>query len=186
MAARGARNLAAVRAHLRRGGIIAYATESCFGLGCDPRNIPAIRTLLRIKRRPWQKGLIVVAGQPAQLRGLIQPLTPQQQALTAQYWPGPYTFLVPRGRRAPRVLTGRHAKLAVRVSAHPDVRRLCGALGMALVSTSANRAGFKPIRTAKECQRQFGAEAMVLAGRVGRRRRPSTIMDIDTQKLLRS
>jgi L-threonylcarbamoyladenylate synthase len=83
------------------------------------------------------------------------------------------------------VLTGRHRKLAVRISAHPDVRRLCAALDMALVSTSANRAGCKPIKTARECQRQFGARVMVLPGRIGRRKRPSVIMDMETRKILR-
>jgi len=180
------RNIAVLRAHLRAGGVIAYATESCFGLGCDPRNVDAIKKILRLKRRPWHKGLIVVASELAQLRQLVRPLTPEQRAFTQQYWPGPYTFLLPRTSRAPRALGGRHAKLAVRISAHPDVRRLCRALDMALVSTSANRAGFKPIKTARECRRQFGAEVMVLPGRIGKRKRPSVIMDVDTQKILRS
>lgn len=179
------RNIAVIRAHLRAGGVIAYATESCFGLGCDPRNTDAIKKILRLKRRPWHKGLIVVASEPAQLRQLVQPLTPEQRAFTRQYWPGPYTFLLPRTRRAPRVLGGRHAKLAVRISAHPDVQRLCSALDMALVSTSANRAGCKPIKSTRECRRQFGTQVMVLPGRIGKRKRPSTIMDIETQKILR-
>lgn len=184
-AARFLHDVAAIRAHLRAGGVVAYATESCFGLGCDPRNVNAIKKILRLKRRPWDKGLIVVASELPQLRHLIQPLTTEQRAFTQQYWPGPYTFLLPRSHRAPRVLSGRHAKLAVRISAHPEVQRLCSALDMALVSTSANRAGFKPIKTAKECARQFGAEAMVLPGRIGKRKRPSVIMDIETKKILR-
>jgi len=179
------RDMASIHAHLRAGGVIAYATESCYGLGCDPRNIDAIKKILRLKRRPWHKGLIVVASELGQLRQLIRPLTAEQHALTQQYWPGPYTFLLPRSQRTPNVLSGRHAKLAVRLSAHPDVQRLCTALGMALVSTSANRAGFKPIKTARECAQQFGAEVMVLPGRIGRRKRPSVIMDIDTREILR-
>jgi L-threonylcarbamoyladenylate synthase len=179
------RDLAAIRAHLRRGGVIAYATESCYGLGCDPRSIPAIKKILRMKRRPWHKGLIVVASRLDQLRQLVRPLADAQKSITGQYWPGPYTFLLPRSRRAPRLLTGRHRKLAVRLSAHPDVLRLCASLGMALVSTSANPGGFKPIKTARECTRQFGAQAMVLPGRIGRRRRPSTIVDLESGAVVR-
>jgi L-threonylcarbamoyladenylate synthase len=184
-AARFLRDIAAIRAHLRAGGVIAYATESCFGLGCDPRNVRAIGKILCLKRRPWHKGLIVVASNLTQLRRLIRPLTAEQTAFATQYWPGPYTFLLPRLPRAPRALGGRHAKLAVRISAHPDVRRLCAALDMALVSTSANRAGHKPIKTARECARQFGEQVWVLPGRIGGRKRPSTIMDIETKKILR-
>lgn len=179
------RRIAAVRKHVRRGGVIAYATESCFGLGCDPHNIKAIKKILRMKRRPWHKGLIVVASEPAQLRRLVAPLTPEQQAFTQQYWPGPYTFLLPRAPRTPHALAGRHRKLAARISAHPDVQRLCSALDMALVSTSANRAGFKSIKTERECARQFGSRVMVLPGRIGKRKRPSVIMDIETGKTLR-
>ena len=174
-----------LRSRLRKGGVIAYATESCFGLGCDPRNTTAIRKILRMKHRPWHKGLIVVASDVPQLRRLIRPMSEQQQAFAAQYWPGPYTFLLPRSVHAPHALTGRHAKLAVRISAHPDVLRLCTSLGMALVSTSANRAGHKPAKTARECARLFGAKATVLPGRIGKRKRPSVIMDMETKKILR-
>jgi L-threonylcarbamoyladenylate synthase len=179
------RHIDAICAHVRDGGVIAYATESCFGLGCDPWNIEAIKKILRLKRRPWQKGLIVVASELAQLRQLIQPLGAKQRISTEQYWPGPYTFLLPRSKRAPRILSGRHQKLAVRISAHPDVMRLCTVLDMALVSTSANRAGAKPIKVARECERLFGADVMVVEGRIGKRRRPSVIMDLETKQILR-
>jgi len=73
----------------------------------------------------------------------------------------------------------------VRVTAHPGAARLCRALGMALVSTSANKSGRKPAKTAAECRRIFGARVRVVAGRIGARRRPSTLIDLATGTVLR-
>ena len=177
--------LRALRAHLARGGVIAYPTESCYGLGCDPRNPRAVAWILSLKGRPVAKGLILIADRFERLAGLVAPPTPAQLALTASTWPGPHTWLMPAGRRTPPWLKGRHSTLAVRVTAHPEAAGLCRALGMALVSTSANRSGQKPLKTARECRRVFGHGAMVVHGTVGRRRRPSTIQDLLTGRVLR-
>lgn len=163
----------ALRAHLAAGGVIAYPTESCYGLGCDPMNARAVARILRLKGRPKDKGLILIGSAPAQFRRYLA----NPPGDWPQYWPGPTTLLLPAGRRCPRWLTGRHAKLAVRVTAHPGAAGLCRALGMALVSTSANRAGQVALRTAAACRKTFGNRAWVLDGRIGRRRRPSTIVD---------
>lgn len=167
----------AIGRYLRAGGVIAYATESCFGLGCDPRNARAVGKILRLKGRPRGKGLILVAADFAQLAPYLAPVPPALAARFPEWWPGPNTLLLPAGRRCPKWLTGRHARLAVRVTAHADTARLCRALDMALVSTSANRAGRRPLKNAAACRRQFGNQVRVLPGRIGRRKRPSTILD---------
>lgn len=173
------------RARLQQGGVIAYPTESCFGLGCDPLNVHALERVLAIKARPNHKGLIVIAASIEQLHGLIRPLSDAERAELARYWPGPYTFLLPAARGVPPVLRGHHDKIAVRVTAHGPAAGLCRALGTALVSTSANRAGQKSLRTTRECQRAFGARVLVLPGRIGKRRKPSTIIDLATGHVLR-
>ena len=69
-----------IKAHLRNGGVIAYPTESCYGLGCDPFNYRAINRIIRIKGRSKTKGLIVIAGKLGQLNTLIQPLPASSKA----------------------------------------------------------------------------------------------------------
>jgi len=165
--------LQALRAYLARGGVIAYPTESCYGLGCDPRNARAVAAILQLKGRPKSKGLILIGSAPAQFASYLA----EPPAAWPRYWPGPTTLLLAAARRCPKWLTGRHAKLAVRVTAHPDAARLCHALGMALVSTSANRSGQRALRTAAACRKAFGARVWVLDGRIGGRGRPSTIID---------
>lgn len=177
--------LAALRAWIRAGGVIAYATESCFGLGCDPRNPRAVARLLQLKGRPRAKGLILIAADVGQLRPYLAPLAPGLRARLGEWWPGPVTLLLAASRRCPRWLTGRHDKLAARVTAHPGAAGLCARLGMALVSTSANRSGQRPLKTAAACRRAFGARVRTLDGRIGRRKRPSTILDPLDDRILR-
>lgn len=174
-----------LQSHLRRGGLIAYATESCFGLGCDPRNPLALKRLLRLKRRPARKGLIVIADAPHRLCGLVQLDALHRVDNLDDYWPGPYTLLLPKGKAAPRLLTGKHNKLAVRIPGLRSARELSRLAGMALVSTSANRAGKVSIKHARECRRQFGDKVWVIPGLTGGRKQPSTILDLDKGLRLR-
>ncbi len=172
-------------AHLRRGGLIAYPTEYCYGLGCDPRNYRAVKRLLKLKQRPQHKGLILIAAQYAQLARFLLPITAAQQEKLREDGAQTVTYLMPVYANVPRWLRGMHDTLAVRITAHPVAAALCNVLGMALVSTSANRSGAQPLRTYAECLRQFGAEVRVLPGRVGRRKKPSTIRAWGDGKIVR-
>ena len=174
-----------VRAHLAQGGLIAYATESCYGLGCDPRNVRAMRRLLQLKSRPQSKGLILIADRFDRLRRYMLPPTAEQSGQLDSTWPGPHTWLMPASRHTPRWLRGRHENIAVRVTAHPDAAGLCRALGTALVSTSANRAGLKPLKTYAACVRAFGQRVLALPGRVGQRKTPSTIQHLVSSRIIR-
>lgn len=173
-------------AHLRRGGLIAYPTESCYGLGCDPRNRKAVIDLLKLKQRPQRKGLILIASRYHQLAPYLQARTPAEQVRLAVDGAQAITYLMPARQSCPRWVRGAHDSLAVRITAHPQSAALCRALNMALVSTSANRSGDLPARSYADCCRRFGRKVRVLPGRVGRRRRPSTIIEWASGKLIRS
>jgi L-threonylcarbamoyladenylate synthase len=172
--------------YLRRGGVIAYPTESCFGLGCDPASRRGVQRVLRIKGRPQRKGLILIGSSPRQFDPYIAPLTETQRQRMAAPWPGPHTWLVPAAPDCPRTLTGKHPTIALRVTAHRAAARLCASVGMALVSTSANRSGGKAARSARECRRLFGPSVRVLPGLIGKRRRPSTIQDLESGRIFRA
>jgi len=174
-----------LHAHLRRGGLIAYPTESCYGLGCDPRNPRALQRLIRLKGRSAAKGLLLIADHFKRLKPFIRPLSAADRARVERTWPGPVTWVVPASAACLPELTGGRPTIAVRVTAHPGATRLCRSLGMALVSTSANKSGHKPAKTAAECRRIFGAQVRVIAGRIGQRRRPSTLIDLATGTLFR-
>lgn len=162
-------------AHLKCGGVIAYPTESCYGLGCDPRNRRAVRRILQLKQRPQHKGLILIASHYHQVESFIQPLTAAEQLRLQRDGAQAVTYLMPAKPSCPRWLRGGHDTLAVRLTAHPFARQLCRSTGGALVSTSANRSGMRAAKTYAECKRMFGDRVWVLRGRVGKRKRPSTI-----------
>ncbi len=174
-----------IRRFLKRGGVLAYPTESCYGLGCDPRNPAAIRRLLRLKRRSAAKGLILIAAHLRQLQPFISALPPALERKMRAAWPGPHTWLVPAAHDCPAWLRGTHDTIAVRVTAHSGAARLCRMAGMALVSTSANLSGGKSAKTASECRRLFGQRVWVIPGRIGARRKPSTIQHLVSGEIIR-
>jgi L-threonylcarbamoyladenylate synthase len=174
-----------LRVHLQRGGLVAYPTESCYGLGCDPRNPRALKRLIRLKGRSAAKGMLLIADHFKRLLPFVHGLSPAARARMQRSWPGPVTWVVPASNPCPSLLTGNRPTIAVRVTAHSGAARLCRGLRMALVSTSANKSGQKPAKTAAECRRIFGARVRVIDGRIGTRNRPSTLIDLATGTVLR-
>jgi len=186
-AARLARHRLTLAAHwIGVGGLVAYPTEAVYGLGCDPNDGEAVRRLLALKARPEAKGLILIAADWAQLEPYVRPLDPGRMAAISATWPGPVTWLLPARPETPRWLTGDHATLAVRVTAHPLAAALCRRWGGPLVSTSANCAARPPARTVLAVHRALGAGPdYVLAGPCGGNPRPSSIRDGLTGAVLR-
>ncbi len=174
-----------LRHYLKHGGVIAYPTESVFGLGCDPRNRRAVQRILRIKGRPQRKGLILLADRLSRIQSYLAPVSATQQAQLAASWPGPHTWLIPAAPDCPRWLTGRHRTLATRITAHAQSAGIAKSSAMAIVSTSANRSGHQPVKTTRECYRRFGGQVRVLPGMTGGARKPSTIQDLASGKILR-
>ncbi|MBA2689540.1 MAG: Sua5/YciO/YrdC/YwlC family protein [Burkholderiales bacterium] len=174
-----------LQAHVGRGGLIAYATASCFGVGCDPRNAKAVRRLLVLKRRPKNKGLILVAHDFQLLAPFVAPLSVGSRERALKRWPGPHTWLMSASRQTSRSVRGNHDEVAVRVDGHPDTIEICRILGMAITSSSLNRTGQVPVRTYREASRQFGGCVLVLPGRIGGDKRPSTIEDFTTGRIIR-
>ena len=171
---------------LRQGGIVAYPTESCYGLGCDPNNFAAIRRILSIKRRNRVKGLILVSDHYFRFKPFIVGIPSNQRQRILSSWPGPNTWLLPAKKSLTQWLRGQHNSLAVRVSKHGPVRRLCRQSKMAIVSTSANRANRPSLRYYEEVVKQLGSEVdYVLPGRIGRRSEPSIIRDGISGEMIR-
>nr|WP_236608360.1 Sua5/YciO/YrdC/YwlC family protein [Candidatus Blochmannia vafer] len=142
---------------LKKNRVIIYPTESVFGLGCNPDSESAIRTLLKIKRRSWKKGLILVAANYSQLLKYVDDrlLSDNQRLLVFSTWPGPVTWVFPARVGTPYWLTGQFSSIAVRVSDFKPIRYLCLDFGKPLVSTSANLSGYPPARTVIEVHNQF-------------------------------
>ena len=167
-------------------GIVAYPTEYCYGLGCDPKDQNAVRRILRLKNRSWTRGLIIIAAELRQLTGLVDLSNESLLEAPRFSWPGPHTWLLPPLPGTPKWIRGNHHGVAVRVTAHPIARTLCRRFGSAIVSTSANRRGCSPLRTADRVHREFGTRVdFILDGQVGTASAPSSIRDAQSGKILR-
>lgn len=173
---------------LKQGEVIAYPTEGVFGVGCDPDNPEAIKKLLTLKQRPVEKGLILIAASYQQLLPYIDEtqLTADQLQRVQQTWPGPVTWIMPCSDRVSSWVSGQFDSIAVRVTDHPLVQKMCNAFGKPLTSTSANLTGEPPCMTTAEVYHQLGDRLVaVLEGETGGREKPSEIRDAKTSKVLR-
>ena len=176
-------------AALRNGDVVAYPTEAVYGLGCDPQNHAAFERLFALKQRPPTQGVLLIAADFAQAEKYIDLARVPADALARvrASWPGPHTWIFPRAAEIPAWIAGSHAGIALRVTAHPLATALCHAFGGALVSTSANRHGESPARTADEVRAAFGNElGYILDGAVGGLERPTPIRDAISGELIRT
>lgn len=169
---------------LSMGGIIAYPTEGVWGLGCDPANQEAVYRLLKLKSRPVEKGLILVADSVERLGPYFAEL-PNDHQLRIECG-RPVTWVVAHGGRCPDWLSGGRDTLAIRLSNHPVICALCRESGKPLVSTSANPAGAEPAVNSEEVANYFGDLIDVMVeGELGGENGASEIRDFQTGKILR-
>lgn len=171
--------------HIASGGVVAYPTEGVWGLGADPRNRHAVMKILELKRRPIEKGVILVAATIDQFEFILRHLDAAQRAVLEASWPGPNTWLVPHYNEVANWVCGDHSTVALRVSAHPVVRALCERTGP-LVSTSANPQGLPPARHGFKARRYFGDQVFYVPGQVHQNAKPSTIRDLMTGAVVRA
>jgi L-threonylcarbamoyladenylate synthase len=168
--------------HLRAGKLLAYPTETVYGLGSAP-TVPALAALARLKGRPEGKPfLLLISGRRmAEEWGLV--FSPSATALSDAFWPGPLTLVLRGGEgRLPDELRGKEGGIAVRHTSHPGIARLVTLLGEPLTSTSANRPGGPPAPGPDRLIELFGpeernGELLVLDGGVLGNVPPSTLVD---------
>ncbi|GAC1372191.1 MAG: Sua5/YciO/YrdC/YwlC family protein [Aquirhabdus sp.] len=176
-------------AALHAGQVIAYPTEAVWGLGCDPWNEQAVLQILRLKERPVEKGVILIAADIAQVEPFLEKLTPEQRQQVIASWKDEAapatTWLVPLTSDVPAWISGEHSQVAVRVTKHEQTQALCRAFGRPIVSTSANPSGEVSAVDADMVRSYFGDQVFVFEGATGGATQPSVIRDVGTGTVLR-
>lgn len=171
---------------LKSGRVIVYPTEAVWGLGCDPNLSRAVHELLRLKKRPVSKGLILASGQIAHFGFLLEALDGTILSKMKASWPGHVTWLVPHHGKIPEYIHGDSDKVAIRVSAHPVINALSDAFGGPIVSTSANPAGEPAAKNLDQAQHYFSETNVVFApGETGGNEHASRIIDAISGEILR-
>jgi L-threonylcarbamoyladenylate synthase len=171
---------------IKAGGVIAYPTESVFGLGCDPLNEQAVIKLLSLKQRSVDQGLILIASNVRQVLPLIQPQHADDLARALKTWPGHFTWVFPKSNSVPSWISGKYSSIAVRVSKHPIVKLLCDRLNHPLVSTSANISKQDDLNSIKRIQETFGDKiGFYIDAPTGNEKHASPIRDAHTLNTIR-
>ena len=172
---------------LTAGGIIAYPTDTVYGLGCNPFSATAVLHLLAIKHRALQQGVILIGSDLKQFQTLLLPLTKTTRNRITRASKQPVTWVLPCQPDAPVWLTGQHDTLAIRITRHPVAALLCEQWGGPLVSTSANIHGRRPATRPLQVIKSFNGQLdYILYGSPGATNSPSTIRDGLTGEVLRT
>ncbi len=160
--------------------VVAYPTETVYGLGADATSESAIDALRDLKGRAASRGMSVLVSDWQQLEGWESELPACARQLAARFWPGPLTLVIPsRDSRWRHVAT--EAGVGFRCSSHPVARALAARASSPLVSTSANRSGDAPCRNAAEVEKVFGEKLAILEGSTSNAA-PSTVISLHVDR----
>ena len=166
---------------IRSGGVIAYPTETVYGLGSDPFNPEAVERIYAIKGRDRSKALILLVPDEQTLQDLTEHIPDPARRLMDRFWPGPLTLIFKASPRLPATVLGGGQTVALRISSHPLVRALLSHLRAPLTSSSANRSQEPPAQSAQDVLAQLGSSVdLILDAGPSENALPSTVVDVST------
>lgn len=170
--------------HLRAGEVVAYPTETFYGLGVDFQNERAIRRLYALKRREPSQPISLLVADLDMLASCVTGITDSARKLMERFWPGALTICLPASNAVPRSLMTNTGKIGVRISPHPIAAALVKAFGRPITTTSANRSGYPPSMTAAHIQKYFPNQlACIIDGGESLGTRGSTVIDVSEERM---
>lgn len=173
---------------IRNGTVVAFPTETFYGLAALATDHKAVERVYLLKRRPVHKSVSILIADLDELYKWVETIPTEVHHLSKRFWPGPLTLVFTAARHLPTNLTGGSGKIAVRISPHPVAQALVRAVGEPVTATSANRSGLPSCRSPDEVLAQLGVELeAVLDAGLTPGGKASTIADVTTRppKILR-
>jgi L-threonylcarbamoyladenylate synthase len=164
---------------ISNGGVIAFRTDTFYGLGADPQNPEAISRIRSLKNREEAKPILLLISHYDEVARFLSETSEPFAAVAKRYWPGPITIVGMARPELPQELTAGSGTIGVRLPDDETVRALVHACGGALTATSANQSGSLPARTAKAAEVYFaeGIDLIIDGGEVTVME-PSTVLDL--------
>lgn len=175
-------------AFLRAGKLVAFPTETVYGLGADALNVEAIARIFTVKERPFHHPLIVHLHEVAQLSAWAVNIPEDAWRLAAHFWPGPLTLVLPKAPHVPRIVTGEQETIGLRIPSHPIALALLREFGGGIAAPSANRfTHISPTDASAVIEELGGKVDMILDGGASKVGLESTIIDMtgETPTILR-
>jgi len=169
---------------VKAGGLIAFRTDTFYGLGADPFNQDALQKLLALKgRRDDGKPILLVISDRSEVKRFNAHRGKLFDLISARHWPGALTLVLNARANLPRELTAGTGTIGLRLPGDEQVREFIRACGGALTATSANLAGESPARTAEEVATSFPSGlSLIVDGGAARTSEPSTVLDVSKDK----
>ena len=165
-------------ATLKAGGVVAFPTDTVYGVGVDPFQPEAVRKLYEVKGRPIDKPIPILVGSVSDVECIAQNLPPSFSLLAEQFWPGGLTLIVEAKALPPEVTAGGNT-VGVRMPDHPLALALLQRFGGAIATTSANKSDEPPATSAEEVQSELGELiSIILDGGQTATRIASTVLDL--------
>ncbi len=163
---------------LKKGGLVAFPTDTVYGLGASSGIPRAVERIYKVKQRPENLALPLLLAEPSQISEVASYVSPVAWLLVRKFLPGALTIVLPSSKSVSRIITGGGKTVAVRIPAHPVAIALIQGVGMPIVGTSANLSGWPSALTADEVGSQFGdkLDLVIDGGRCPGRE--STIVDV--------
>ncbi len=149
---------------LRGGGIVAFPTDTVYGLGGDVFNVAAAERIYRVKRRSSHLPLPILLADLTQLADIVASVPETARCLMRHFWPGGLTLVLPKKKELPDVITGGSSKVAVRIPNHVVPISLIHGLGAPIIGTSANISDKPSPVTAEEVEQQIGGQVDLIIG----------------------
>jgi len=162
-----------------QGGVVAFPTETFYGLGADAGDVVALQKVFQIKGREENKPLLLLVAGRTWVQDLVKKISPAAEALIERFWPGPLTLVFEASAHLPPILTANTGKVGLRVSSHPVAQALVQAVGRAVTGTSANLSGQASLSLAAQVSQALGRKVDAIldggktAGGLG-----STVLDV--------
>jgi L-threonylcarbamoyladenylate synthase len=167
---------------LRRGGLVAFPTETVYGLGASALDAAAVQRIFDAKGRPSNNPLIIHVHDSTQARELASEWPELAEQLATRYWPGPLTLVLPKRPHVPAIVTANLQTVALRVPAHPVARALLAASGLPIAAPSANRSmELSPTRAEHVAKSLGGRVDLILDGGATDVGIESTVVDLSVQ-----
>jgi L-threonylcarbamoyladenylate synthase len=161
-----------------RGGVIAFPTDTLYGLGCSLFDVSAVELIARLKRRDPSLAVISLIPEPSQAYGLAAEVNDVAERLMARFWPGPLSLIFQAAPIVPARVRGAGGTVALRCPKDVLCQALLARIGGPVVSSSANLSGQRPAETAEEVVRIFGNQLDLVIDAGPRHGAPSTLVDV--------
>ncbi len=171
---------------LQEGGVVSFATETVYGLGCDTFNIQAVKKVYALKNRPTNNPMIAHILDATWVDRLATGWDNRCEKLAERFWPGPLTIILPKKERVPSEACGGFDTVAIRCPAHKTARLLLDSFNGPISAPSANMSGHISPTTANHVEQEFGRDTFILDGGSSEKGIESTVLSmVGTPTILR-